>query len=124
MMQDRQLIRSKDRLCHQHPFSSCIPVCHRRYSKLDPCLGQKHKSDAPNWEHRSCFLRSPASFATVWMIERSLQGSVETHGAAHTYVRVELHEPVQFEPPPPLPPPVTKFLTSWFSGVPEWSPLL
>ena len=48
----------------------------------------------------------------------------EAYGSRQTYVGVELHEPVQFEPPPPLPPPVTRFLTAASSGVPEWSPLL
>jgi hypothetical protein len=45
---------------------------------------------------------------------------VEAYGDAYV-CGDELHEPVQFEPPPPLPQPVTKFLTAEFSGVPEWS---
>ena len=35
---------------------------------------------------------------------------------------VELHEPVQFEPPPPLPPPVNTFWRPANSGAPAWSP--
>lgn len=39
-------------------------------------------------------------------------------------VSVGLHEPVQFDPPPPHPPWTTRAFTEAFSGVPAWSPLL
>jgi hypothetical protein len=42
---------------------------------------------------------------------------------------VPLHEPVKFDPPPPLAPPITNFSHGVLvlftpSGVPAWSPLL